>query len=93
MAEIDFKLQMDVKVTLELNSREAAALGALAGYGTDEFLKIFYKHMGQAYLKPYEQGLRSLFRAVRGADTAVSGQLGDVRKAIAEFHGKQRPAP
>jgi len=54
---------MKAKSTSEI---EARALDALAGYGTDAFLECFYKHMGKAYLQPYEKGLIELFDSIRG---------------------------
>jgi hypothetical protein len=50
---------------LDLTESEARALDGLSGYGTDAFLKVFYEHMGKAYLQPHEEGLRSLFDRVR----------------------------
>lgn len=90
MAEIEMKLVLDVQVTLNLNAAEASALGALAGYGTDAFLKCFYKNMGAAYLRPHEKGLRSLFAKVSGTDSRVAADIGNVRKAMADFHQKER---
>lgn len=90
MAEIDVRLILDVEVSLTLDAAEASALGALAGYRTNEFLACFYKHMGKAYLQPHERGLRSLFAKIRGTDDRVAAQIGDVRKAMADFHQKER---
>jgi hypothetical protein len=64
MAEIKATATVEGRVTLHLTESEAAALEALAGYGDDAFLKVFYKEMGQSYLKPHEAGLRSLFRTI-----------------------------
>lgn len=66
------------KVTMELTESEARALDALAGYGTDEFLKVFYQHLGKAYLSPYEHGLRTLFDSVK---SQIVGALRDVDQA------------
>lgn len=63
---------IDVAATITLNEDEICALDALAGYGVDEFLKAFYKVMGEAYLKPHEAGLRSFLKAVSGCDGMVS---------------------
>jgi hypothetical protein len=57
-------LKLDFKTRLDLNESESRALDALAGYGTDSFLKIFYEKMGRHYLEPYEDGLRSLFEKI-----------------------------
>lgn len=58
--------KVEISATLELTQAEIGALDALAGYGTDTFLKVFYERMGKAYLQPYEAGLKSLFAKVRG---------------------------
>lgn len=57
---------------LTLNEVELRALDALVGYGVEPFLKVFYEKMGEAYMKPHEAGLRSLFSAIRAN---VPGQL------------------
>jgi hypothetical protein len=59
-------------ITIRLSEEEAGALDALVGYGAEEFLKAFYQHLGQAYLKPHESGLKSLFESVRTGDASVS---------------------
>lgn len=55
-----------VSATFELDEEEVAALDALAGYGVDAFLTVFYEKMGEAYLKPHEAGLRRILEAARG---------------------------
>ena len=65
MAKICGRPAVVLTATVEMTKHELCALEALAGYGTDTFLKIFYKHLGKAYLEPHEQGLRSLFESVR----------------------------
>ncbi len=60
-----FKPTYQFKCTIELTESEARALSALAGYGDDAFLKIFYEHMGKHYLRPHEHGLKTLFENIR----------------------------
>ncbi len=62
----EIKSDINLTVTVRLNGGEIRALDALAGYGTDEFLKVFYQKMGKHYLKPHEGGVRSLFARVKG---------------------------
>jgi hypothetical protein len=62
---ITSKPTVTVEATIRLNEQEIAALDALAGYGTEAFLKVFYEKLGQSYLKPHEDGLRSVFETVR----------------------------
>jgi hypothetical protein len=78
MAKIVGRPRVEVRATLELNEEELGALDALAGYGTEAFLEVFYKHMGKAYLDRYEHGLRSLFESVR---KHVPGMIGQAEKA------------
>lgn len=61
MATLEQRPTIEVEITFRLTEIEARALEALAGYGTDAFLKVFYEHMGRHYLQPHEAGLRSLF--------------------------------
>ncbi len=71
-----------VEVTLQLTEGELGALDALAGYGTDGFLKTFYEKMGEAYLKPHEKHLRSLFEKVREVAPSALRQAKDMRQAL-----------
>jgi hypothetical protein len=59
------KAQVEFSIKFVLTKGEAKALDALAGYGTDPFLKCFYEHMGKSYLQPYEKELRNLFERIR----------------------------
>lgn len=55
-----------IRINIDLDEQEARALEALAGYGTDAFLKCFYEHMGKHYLQPHEAGLRRIFDVFQG---------------------------
>jgi hypothetical protein len=74
----------DVSLTLSftLGESEARALEALAGYGTDAFLEVFYAKMGKGYLRPHEAGLRSLFVLAR----SLNGHLDRVDQARRVFN-------
>lgn len=76
----NLKLEFDVWVNL--TECQARALDALAGYGTDVFLKVFYEHMGKHYLKPHEEGLRSLFESARGTIANQLHHVDRVKRAI-----------
>lgn len=83
-----------VEAVLTVNLDELRALDALVGYGVDELIKHFYKHMGEAYLKPYEHGLRSFLQAAAGASTGIH-QANEAQKALDKFYiekGKPRTA-
>lgn len=58
------------------------ALEALAGYGSDGFLKVFYQHMGRAYLEPHEVGLRSLFETIRTELPPILCRADSAKKAF-----------
>lgn len=83
---INYKPIVTVESYLTLDEGELAALDALVGYGDDAFLKVFYEKMGEAYLKPHEKSLRSLFAKIR--ETAgpalahVRTMRNDLRKAV-----------
>lgn len=62
------KTEVKHTFTLELTESEMMALDGLCGYGVDPFLELFYKNLGSHYLKPYEDGCRSLFSKVRSFD-------------------------
>ncbi len=57
--------QFDIQVILKLSEQEARALLAITDYGTDSFLKSFYKTLGQEALKPHESGIMSLFDTIK----------------------------
>lgn len=77
---IKARVSIAVQATMELNESELAALDALAGYGTDGFLEVFYAKMGRAYLQPHEAGLRSLFDKIRADVPNTLRLLQDARK-------------
>lgn len=76
--KIDFRHHITVTGTLTLTEAEMGALEALAGYGADPFLKVFYEKLGEAYMKKHEIGLRSLFNTI---SATVPLALRDVRAA------------
>jgi hypothetical protein len=82
MAKLEQRPEVGLKVTLVLDEAEARALDALAGYGDDAFLQVFYKHLGGAYLRPHEKGLRSLLIGARATLMPILGRLDKARKAF-----------
>lgn len=62
------KPQINSRITVEvqalLTEEEVRALDALVGYGIEPFLKVFYEKLGEAYMRPHEKGLRSLFETI-----------------------------
>ncbi len=78
--------KIEAQFTLQLSEDEAGALDALAGYGADAFLKVFYKYMGEHYMRPHEAGLRSLFATIGG----LRYGLQQSHKARRVFHGQEQ---
>jgi hypothetical protein len=75
------KLSLDVSI--KLSEPEIRALDAMAGYGADAFLQVFYEHMGRHYLEPHEKGLRSLFDTIMGELPPIMKRQDAARKAFA----------
>lgn len=59
------KAEMKFEVHLRLSENEARALDAVVGYGFKSFIKVFYEHLGKAYMGPYEKDCESLFERLR----------------------------
>ncbi len=78
---------ISVDITIRLTESEARALDALAGYGIDAFLKVFYT-LGRHYMEPHEDGLRSLFEAIRG-NSGILSVLSRTDDARAVFEGQK----
>ena len=72
---------ISAKVYMVLTEVEARALLSITVYGADEFLKVFYQHLGKAYLKNHELGLRSLFKSIK----PIEFELKKIDKARIEF--------
>ena len=49
MAKIETLPKIQIEIRLILTEEEAAALSAIAGYGIDAFLEVFYDKMGKSY--------------------------------------------
>lgn len=84
MAIVKSTVTVGFSSTLTLNEQELRALEAIVGYGYDSFIACFKKHMGEAYIRGYEGGAESLFKAI-GRDVGPAlRQIDIARKAIAE---------
>ena len=84
MARIEQLPKVQVEATLIISEEELAALEALSSYGTDTFLYWFYKTLGKHYLSPHENGLRSLFDAVRGKAPTILKRAQNARAAFTD---------
>lgn len=82
MAVIVAKPTVQVVTTFTVTEEELRALDALAGYGTEPFLKMFYKDLGTAYMRPYEAGLREFLASVRNLAGPILRDADAARKAF-----------
>jgi hypothetical protein len=76
------KVDVTVKTTFTVTEEEARALDALAGYGDDAAIKAFYEHCGKHYLQPYEKGLRSFLKTIRGVVSPALNAADKARKVL-----------
>lgn len=77
-------VSIEFNITLSLTNEEAQALVAIAGYGSDEFLKTFYQHMGRTRLEPYESEMRKLFDKIRNELPIEISKIETAEKSITE---------
>jgi hypothetical protein len=87
--------KIELSLTVTLTEAEIRAFDALAGYGTDGFLKVFYEHMGTSYMKPHEQGLRDLFKTLRPQCQDAIDRINAARKAFQhdKYEVRERKTP
>jgi hypothetical protein len=79
-----------VDLVISLTEDQARALDALVGYGTHAFLKVFYTHMGEAYLKPHEKGLISLFETIKEVVPRELATVEHARQLLSEEAQRRR---
>lgn len=65
MAKIVALPVVEVTTQFTVTEAELRALEALAGYGDDAFIKMFYKDLGECYLRKHEAGLREFLKSIR----------------------------
>jgi len=82
MAELKHRPVVHLTMTLTLSEMELRAMEALAGYGDDAFISMFYKKLGRHYLHPHEAGLRSLLTTIREEAPEYLRRVDDARKAL-----------
>lgn len=80
-----------LSATIALSEIELRALEALAGYGVDHFLEVFYVKMGRHYLEPHEAGVRSLFASVLTDGRSVLAKVDRARDAANTAEVKKTP--
>lgn len=82
MAQLVEIPKVEVTTQFTVTEGELRALDALAGYGDDAFIKMFYEKCGQHYLKPYEKDLRQFLTSVRSLAAPILSRTDDARKAF-----------
>lgn len=83
MAKLVATPVVEVTTTFTVTEGELRALDALAGYGDDAFIKMFYEDLGTHYMKPYEADLRKFLLSVR---TLAGPILRNATNARKEFN-------
>lgn len=89
MSKVEITTPVTITATIKLDEAELRALDALVGYGTDSFLKVFYTHMGRAYLEPHEKGLIKLFANIRATTGRPLSDLDTVRQLLRQKRAEQ----
>jgi hypothetical protein len=82
MAQIVEQPLVTVSAKFTVTEGELRALDALAGYGDEAFIKMFYDKMGKSYLQPYEKDLREFLRSVRVLASPILSRADSARKAF-----------
>lgn len=76
--------RIELQVLFNVSEDEARALHALAGYGDDEVVRVFYTYLGRSYMEPHENGLRTLLATIREQMPAILDRVDGARRAFAE---------
>jgi hypothetical protein len=82
MAEIEERSVVKVDAKFTVSEGELRALEALAGYGDDAFIEMFYKTLGKTYLQPHEKHLREFLKSIRSIATPILSRTDAARKAF-----------
>lgn len=82
MAKVKSTSKMTFEVTLDLSEAEARGLEGITKYGSSAFLEVFYRQLGKSYLKPYEEGIISLFDTIRSQLPPHLSRIDDTRKTF-----------
>lgn len=82
MAQIVELPVVTVTAKFTVTEGELRALDALAGYGDDAFITMFYKVCGEAYLKPHEKDLREFLKSIRSMAGPILSRVDKARNAF-----------
>jgi hypothetical protein len=89
MSTIRSGSKITAEVHLVLTEEEARALYNITVYGVQPFVDWFYRNMGKHYLKPHEDGLRSLFDTIGKELPQHLTRVDNARKAAKETFNTQ----
>lgn len=82
MAELEIAVKLEMSAQFTVNEIELRALDALAGYGEDAFIKHFYDHLGKAYMRDHEAGLRTFLGTIRKVTGPALHSMEAAKKAL-----------
>ncbi len=82
MSEFNAHPRITITATFSVDEEELRALDALAGYGSDSFVKAFYEFLGKAYMRDHEKGLRRFLDGVRAQVPSHLAALKRARNAL-----------
>lgn len=82
MAQIAELPVVTVSAKFTVSEAELRALDALAGYGDDAFIKMFYEHLGKTYMQPHEAGLREFLKSIRDIASPILSRTDAARKVF-----------
>lgn len=82
MAKITELSTVTVEAKFTVTEGELRALEALAGYGDEAFIEMFYKNLGKTYLQPHEKHLREFLKSIRSIATPILSRTDAARKVF-----------
>lgn len=82
-SKVKSDVKIDIKISVELTLSEARALNEITSYNVNDFLKIFYQHVGKSYLHPHEAGVIQLFKT---AKELLGSEINKADKIIASVN-------
>lgn len=82
MAKIIGRPTVQLTIALELTEEEAGLLCAIAGYGWQDFQKVFKERLGKHYLEQYERVGPALFHTLY---QDLDGYIKQAQRSRAEF--------
>lgn len=79
------KAQVEFTIKFTLTKGEAQALDAIAGYGSDAFLNVFYEHMAKNYLGALED---EIIKTIQSSKNKKPKDINTFLKLFYERMGK-----